>query len=168
LARRPRGIVVFGISPKIALNDFYRSFFDLAAAQIATAISNARGYEQRQRAEALAAIDRAKTTIFSNVSHEFRTPLTLILGRLEEALREARAENQSASRQRLELIWRNSLRLQKLVDTGFFTDIGGTCRGQLRTDRLLRSNWAVGGPRKGAIMTAFRESRSIRPAMFMS
>jgi signal transduction histidine kinase len=144
--------VVFGISPKIALNDFYRSFFDLAAAQIATAISNARGYEQRQRAEAL----------------EFRTPLTLILGTLEEALREARAENQSASRQRLELIWRNSLRLQKLVDTGFFTDIGGTCRGQLRTDRLLRSNWAVGGPRKGAIMTAFRESRSIRPAMFMS
>ncbi len=118
LAHRPLGIVVFGISPKIALDDLYRSFFDLAAAQIATAISNARAYEQeRQRAEALAAIDRAKTIFFSNVSHEFRTPLTLILGPLEEALRDSGAQNESASRERLELIWRNSLRLQKLVNT---------------------------------------------------
>jgi PAS domain S-box-containing protein len=89
----------------------------LAAGQIATAVANARAYEvEKRRAEALAEIDRAKTAFFSNVSHEFRTPLTLMLGPLEDALE--RGDGASAvDHEQLALIHRNGLRLLKLVNT---------------------------------------------------
>jgi signal transduction histidine kinase len=85
--------------------------------QIATAVANARAYEQeRRRAEALAELDRAKTAFFSSVSHEFRTPLTLLLGPVEDALADSEAALPPAHRERLELAQRNALRLQKLVN----------------------------------------------------
>jgi len=73
--------------------------------------------EVKKRADALAEIDRAKTAFFSNVSHEFRTPLTLMLGPLEDGLNDAEAPLAPAQRERLELVRRNGLRLQKLVNT---------------------------------------------------
>ena len=112
----PAGFLVAGASPRLTFNDDYRSFLDLAAGQIANAISNARAYEEeRKRAEALAEIDRAKTAFFSNVSHEFRTPLTLMLGPLEDTL--AEDELSPKAHERLEVAHRNSLRLLKLVNT---------------------------------------------------
>src|SRR5581483_2465502 len=82
-----------------------------------TAIANAEAYEEeRKRAEALAEIDQAKTLFFSNVSHEFRTPLTLMIAPLEDAI--ARPDKLSlANRERIEVAHRNSLRLLKLVNT---------------------------------------------------
>ena len=69
----------------------------------------------RQREE-LAKLDELKTQFFSNISHEFRTPLTLMMGPLEDAM--AQSEGLSAAdRERLELAHRNSLRLLKLVNT---------------------------------------------------
>src|SRR5262249_19768354 len=94
-----------------------QGFLELVGGQIATAISNARAYEEeKKRAEALAELDRAKTVFFSNVSHEFRTPLTLLLGPLEETLAQSDGLP-SQSRERLEIAHRNSLRLLKLVNT---------------------------------------------------
>lgn len=109
------GVLVAVASPRRRLDDNYCDFLTQVAGQIATAIANARSYEEeRQRAEQLAELDRAKTVFFSNVSHEFRTPLTLMLGPVEDALQETQDQVQ---RDRLELIHRNALRLQKLVNT---------------------------------------------------
>ncbi|MEH2169817.1 MAG: ATP-binding protein [Nostoc sp.] len=73
--------------------------------------------EECQRAESLAELDRAKTLFFSNVSHEFRTPLTLILAPLQDALSDSVNPLTSSQREQLELAHRNSLRLLKLVNT---------------------------------------------------
>ncbi|MBE9008870.1 response regulator [Pseudanabaenaceae cyanobacterium LEGE 13415] len=109
------GVLVAGVSPRLELNENYQDFLTQVAGQISTAIANARAYEEeRQRAEQLAELDRAKTLFFSNVSHEFRTPLALMLGPVEDALREAESGEQH---DRLEMIHRNALRLQKLVNT---------------------------------------------------
>jgi PAS domain S-box-containing protein len=73
--------------------------------------------QERQRAEALAELDRAKTAFFSNVSHEFRTPLTLSLAPLQDALSDRTHPLDPVHQERLELVHRNSLRLLKLVNT---------------------------------------------------
>ncbi|KAB8330328.1 response regulator [Scytonema tolypothrichoides VB-61278] len=111
------GMLVMGVNPSRALDEDYRNFFEMTAGQIASAIANARAYEEeRKRAEALAELDRAKTTFFSNISHEFRTPLTLMLGPLEDILANS-SELQPSEREQLETVHRNSLRLLKLVNT---------------------------------------------------
>ena len=113
---RPAGFLVVAINPYRRLDAGYAGFIDLLAGQIAAGLANARAYEEeRRRAEALAEIDRAKTTFFSNVSHEFRTPLTLMLGPLEEIL--AKPEKIEASRDLVAVAHRNGLRLLKLVNS---------------------------------------------------
>jgi PAS domain S-box-containing protein len=110
------GFLVAGVSARRAVDEEYRNFYALLNAAFNTAVGNVTAYEQEQRrAEELARIDRAKTAFFSNVSHEFRTPLTLILGPLDDAL--ANDGLSPEQRRRIETTHRNALRLLKLVNS---------------------------------------------------
>jgi PAS domain S-box-containing protein len=114
----PRAILVLATSPMLALDEQYRTFFNLIATQIASALADAQALEdERRRAEALAELDRAKTTFFSNVSHEFRTPLTLMISPLEDLLAGANGVLPAGAHASLDVAHRNSLRLLKLVNT---------------------------------------------------
>jgi PAS domain S-box-containing protein len=118
------GVLVVALNPCRLFDERYRGFLDLVAGQIGAAIAFANAYqEERRRAEALAEIDRAKTTFFSNISHEFRTPLTLMLGPLEEMLMRPASEpglqpgaQEASDRNLIEITHRNGLRLLKLVN----------------------------------------------------
>ncbi len=111
------GFLVGGISPRRVLDSDYEAFVERAAAHVEAALANVRAYEaERARADALAEIDRAKTAFFSNVSHEFRTPLTLLLGPVEDALADAHGLDPQ-NRERIEIVHRNARRLLKLVNS---------------------------------------------------
>jgi signal transduction histidine kinase len=111
------GVLVAGLNPYRLFDDGYQGFLGLVAGQIAAAIASAQAYEEeRRRAEALAELDRAKTVFFSNVSHEFRTPLALMLGPLEELLSEETGDAAS-QRNLVGVAYRNGVRLLKLVNS---------------------------------------------------
>ncbi|HTZ02891.1 MAG TPA: ATP-binding protein [Xanthobacteraceae bacterium] len=111
------GFLIAGLNPFRLFDANYAGFMTLVAGQIAAAIANAEAYEQeRRRAEALAELDHAKTAFFSNVSHEFRTPLTLMLGPLEDALRDG-DDLPLQRREEITVAHRNALRLLRLVNT---------------------------------------------------
>jgi signal transduction histidine kinase len=115
---RPAGFFIAGLNPYRQLDTEYAGFIELIPGQIAAGLANARAYEQeRQRAEALTELDRAKTIFFSNVSHEFRTPLTLMLGPLEDVLNKRKQTLPPEDVHQVETVHRNGLRLLKLVNT---------------------------------------------------
>ncbi|MEU1122893.1 SpoIIE family protein phosphatase [Streptomyces sp. NPDC005899] len=112
----PYGFMVAGLNRYRDLDEGYRGFVELVAGHVATGVASARSYQaQQRRAEELAELDRAKTTFFSNISHEFRTPLTLIMGPVQE-LRQQLADAEPRLREELEAVHRNGLRLGKLVN----------------------------------------------------
>ncbi|MCM4076354.1 SpoIIE family protein phosphatase [Paractinoplanes hotanensis] len=113
----PYGFLVAGLNRFRALDDGYRGFVELTAGHVSAGIASARSYQaQQRRAEELAELDRAKTAFFSNISHEFRTPLTLIMGPLEELLSRSDLADDQGVRAELQVIHRNGLRLGKLVN----------------------------------------------------
>jgi signal transduction histidine kinase len=111
------GFLVLGISPRLPFDDAYTIFLTILGEAVRAAVMGARSFEEeKQRAEAIAELDRAKTAFFSNVSHEFRTPLTLILGPLEDLLGGRRGAVEPSLRGDIEVVHRNALRLLKLVN----------------------------------------------------
>jgi PAS domain S-box-containing protein len=112
-----RGFLVTGVSPRRALDERYLGLFRLTTEHLATALTHVRAWEEeRARAAALAEIDRTKTAFFSNISHEFRTPLTLMLGPTEDLLTDGASRLQPQDLEQIELVHRNARRLSKLVN----------------------------------------------------
>ena len=113
---KPAGVILAGTSRTLQLEGDYRALFDLVAGRVSAALASVHALEEeRRRADALAELDRAKTDFFSNVSHEFRTPLTLMLSPLEETL--GAPGLPPSEREQLRVVHRNGLRLLKLVNT---------------------------------------------------
>jgi PAS domain S-box-containing protein len=113
--KKAYGFLVVGVNPFRLLNEQYLSFFELVADQIATSLANIYALEEeRKRLEAIAEIDRAKTTFFSNISHEFRTPLTLLLAPIEDLLNDP--DLKGDNKEKADVAFRNALRMQKLVN----------------------------------------------------
>jgi signal transduction histidine kinase/CheY-like chemotaxis protein len=118
----PLGFLICGVNPTRKLDSEYLTFFSLVVDQLVSAINNARAAEdEKRRADTLAELDRAKTVFFSNISHEFRTPITLMLGPIQELLSQADSNADasklpSESRELLTIVHRNGLRLQKMVN----------------------------------------------------
>ena len=111
-------ILVTGVSSRRGLDEKYLSFYDLLTAAVTNALIKARAYEEeRKKAESLAEIDKAKTVFFSNISHEFRTPLTLMLSPLEELLNQKKNNFSEIDKGNIETTHRNAIRLLKLVNT---------------------------------------------------
>ncbi|WP_435748126.1 SpoIIE family protein phosphatase [Nocardioides sp. SYSU DS0663] len=115
---RPYGALVVGLNRHRPFDDGYRTFLELVAAHLSTAIGDARSVEQeRRRASDLARIDQLKSDFIANVSHELRTPLTLLLGPAEDALTDDDHPLPDAQRRRVEVIARNGRRMRQLVNT---------------------------------------------------
>ncbi|MGB6295918.1 MAG: response regulator [Rivularia sp. (in: cyanobacteria)] len=83
------------------------------AVQAALAVQQSRLYQKtRQQAERLLELDKQKTEFFQNISHEFRTPITLIQGPLESAV----SAGEGLSHEQSNIALRNSRRLLRLVN----------------------------------------------------
>ncbi len=114
--RSAAGFFIVGLNPHRKGDQGLYDFITLLAGQIGSALAGVRAYEEeRRRAEALAELDRAKTDFFSNVSHEFRTPLTLMLGPLEDALTGSPSPEKMT--ELVDLAHRNGIRLLRLVNS---------------------------------------------------
>jgi signal transduction histidine kinase len=112
----PYGFLLTGLNPYRQPDEKYRGFFSLLADQVTTSFGTVHILDaERKQVRALAEVDKAKTIFFSNISHEFRTPLTLLLGPIEDAMNNP--EDIPNNRLRMSVAHRNALRMQKLVNT---------------------------------------------------
>ena len=114
----PYAIIFAALNPYRLFDNHFKQFCELIGERVSLEINKMLAIEEeRKRAAELEQIDKAKTVFFSNISHEFRTPLTLILNPLEELLNQPISNLSALERQNIETAHRNAMRLLKLVNT---------------------------------------------------
>ena len=113
----PVGVLLMGVNPYRGVDHVYRSFFDLVGRQFSTLLTDSRAHEQAlRRTEMLAELHESKTRFFQNVSHEFRTPLTLVLGALGGPLGGPSQDVAALDVGTIDAARRAALHLDRLVD----------------------------------------------------
>jgi len=89
-----------------------------------------RNAQLADQAERLTEVDRLKTRFFINVGHEFRTPLTLVLGPIDDLLRDAHERLSAKVREQLQMAHRNAHRVLDLIVE--LLDVNRFEQGQMR------------------------------------
>jgi PAS domain S-box-containing protein len=156
-----RGYFIMGISAVLPFNEDYLKFLELLSSQINITVTNVRAFEQERRlTQRLLELDKAKTDFFSNVSHEFRTPLTLILGPLEFLLSKSESFSED-DRSSLKIMHRNGLRLLKQVNTllNFSFVEAGRYKARFAPTDLARVTRDLSGTFQSALKQAGLEYR---------
>lgn len=111
------GVLVLGTSPRLPFDDRYQEFLSLVGETVSNKVAESGARQrEKERLARLAELDRTKTEFYSNVSHEFRTPLTLMLSPLDEMLDGAEGLTDRL-KEELERVRRNAHRLLRLVGT---------------------------------------------------
>ncbi len=111
----PLAFLIAALQPWRALHDADIAWLRQCAAMVGGALALARSAAQdRQRAQALAELDRARSGFFAGVGQELRTPLSLVLGPLQEVLADPQVDVRA--RGALLLAQRNGRRVQRLLD----------------------------------------------------
>jgi signal transduction histidine kinase/ligand-binding sensor domain-containing protein/DNA-binding response OmpR family regulator len=109
-----------------------------------------------RQAAALADLDRAKNRFLANLSHEFRTPLTLIMGPLRDLVDGRRGPLPSAVREQHRIMLRNAKRLLRLINQ--VLDLARLESGglALRTEPYALEPWVRGHVRSFAVLAEQR------------
>ncbi|KAG8961506.1 hypothetical protein FRC03_005304 [Tulasnella sp. 419] len=111
----PAAVVIMAVNTRRPFDQGYRTWIEILRSSMSASLTAVQGREAEiKRAEALASLDKAKTTFFSSASHELRTPLTLIAGPIEEAIA---LTSENKVKDLLKMVTRNVARLTRLVDS---------------------------------------------------
>lgn len=115
--KRASHVFIAALNPYRKYDHRFEGFTKLIVEQVSQAINNVEAFEaEKRRAQMLEELDRSKTVFFSNISHEFRTPITLMLGPLEELLNKPQSGFTKEEKENLDTTHRNAMRLLKLVN----------------------------------------------------
>jgi signal transduction histidine kinase/DNA-binding response OmpR family regulator len=115
MGRPLEGVAVLGINPYRRVDQRYLTYATLVTRQLTALFVEVRAAAQeRARAAALAELDQSKTEFFANVSHEFRTPLTVALAATRELRRSGLSPEQTTH---VDAVQHSAVRLNRLVDT---------------------------------------------------